>query len=1357
MSEKPPAIGVSDAHLTLRFGRFAFGDAEQLSVRRPTDEERNEPFASPWTMDALGEKLRALALLNAGSETEQTLVDVGETLAAGLSGGVHRDLSAAEHLLIGSEPDGDDVQRLPWELLVPPGSRIALGVEPDRAVVRQVHRSAGRLPAEGPTPCVLFAWSEAGGGVPHKNHLRALQRGPLEVVELPDATPDAIQNRIRALTDAGRPPWLVHVLCHGTLAERGLTGLALGRRAYEGHRPSGAHLGGTLAHAPAPALLSVAACHRAELDGGALGPLLASLSRNAGVPVLGSQLPLGRSASVDALNALVQAWREGRTIVAMAQAVRLALRGAHSKTADWAALSLVLPEYAPEHLTAMASDAVALTRALTTLPAAELTELAEDALKAPVAELWGQNDTKHARARSLIRWASRQPGGLDRLRSALGHAAGSIMSEASENPASDALVRDLCGLSDTQWGEVLEAIGPGVRSRIPGGQASRREIARDLARRAAGSSALQGTIEAVMRDQGTLGGWEVTQAWLDAVHEDCRAVPIVGFRDRDRFRLSIREVYVPLQLSAADLPRAEPMKREERADLEAHVGETRIADAFAELERRVAAGARLRGLAIVGDPGSGKTTLLKHVLCCVRDGEDLNLPAGLTPVFLRCSRLAEVVVERPKGLLLPKMIEHAASIDFPGAGRAVRPEAGPFLFLLDGLDEVSDEATRKKVAAWLTREMSRWPGSRFVVSCRRAAWVRARERLRPHLLTLKVMDFGEDDILAYVEAWFTEVLRGYGRVGRSEDERAEEAKQRASSLVGALKSAERAASGRLRRMAANPLMLSNICLVHYAIGRLPDARVELYRECLGLLLQAWAEHKELGHGLPHRDAMLVLAPLAWAMQEAGDGKETTHLPRSDVVQHIQGPMATTRSFRETAPEALLQQLHEQCGVLVESDVDRYAFPHLTFQEYLAARHAQGQNGARELAERMQEPRWREPILLAMGLEGMFAPFIEAALEREDVPDHEALLRECLTDALQVQPEPFEGFLRRAHPRPPPTWIERLRARWGGVPLPPPAPSVEAVATVLKLAQQARLPGIEAVVQPLTDHPSAQVQALARSLCGQPEAPRADRPPADPAPGTLWRVSGLGVEFVWVPPGRFLMGATTQEGAEGYDPGAYSDESPPHRVRIKDGFWLGRFPVTVAQYRAFVAANDDVEEPRIFRDSDYNQDGQPVTTVSWHDARRFCVWLGTQLQAEVELPTEAEWEWAARGEDGRRYPWGKQDPDPQRANFASSRLEPVGGRPLGRGPFNAEEQAGGVLEWCRDVYAAYPSDIEELVDNCRHDDASEAPRVLRGGSWLSDPWNLRCAYRRWNGPGSRFPHFGFRLCVRFPPSTRFEPR
>ncbi|WP_428268814.1 SUMF1/EgtB/PvdO family nonheme iron enzyme [Haliangium sp.] len=214
----------------------------------------------------------------------------------------------------------------------------------------------------------------------------------------------------------------------------------------------------------------------------------------------------------------------------------------------------------------------------------------------------------------------------------------------------------------------------------------------------------------------------------------------------------------------------------------------------------------------------------------------------------------------------------------------------------------------------------------------------------------------------------------------------------------------------------------------------------------------------------------------------------------------------------------------------------------------------------------------------------------------------------------------------------------------------------------------------------------------------------------------------GIRFLWIPGGTFSMGANDLSDAE----------APPHRVEVAP-FWMGETLVTNRQYEQFLVATGS-PDPMYWRERRYNEPDQPVVGVSWQDAKSFCTWLTEVSGYPIDLPSEAQWEFAARSEDDRLFPWGDDDPDHTRAHFAKpgSTPLPVGSLPAGRGPFGTLDQAGNVWEWCRDVWDALAyrrrgklslNPLIELSANGEDD-----VHVVRGGSFLSHPLYLRAAYR-----------------------------
>ena len=214
--------------------------------------------------------------------------------------------------------------------------------------------------------------------------------------------------------------------------------------------------------------------------------------------------------------------------------------------------------------------------------------------------------------------------------------------------------------------------------------------------------------------------------------------------------------------------------------------------------------------------------------------------------------------------------------------------------------------------------------------------------------------------------------------------------------------------------------------------------------------------------------------------------------------------------------------------------------------------------------------------------------------------------------------------------------------------------------------------------------------------------------------------------------------------------------------ITEPYRISRYPVTVAQYQAFVAAGgyeddgSDEAAQRLLRwwtpeslqwkrDNDitgpdedapvFQTPNHPRVGVSWHEVEAYCRWLSEKLKRDITLPSEAQWERAARHTDGRDYPWGKQEDDiAQRCNMGGTGLNhtsAVGLFPSGKADCGAMDMSGNVWEWCKDLYQA-----------------DERYRVLLGGSWFSNVLRyLRSTHRRNYGPGERNCNVGFRVvCV-----------
>ena len=228
--------------------------------------------------------------------------------------------------------------------------------------------------------------------------------------------------------------------------------------------------------------------------------------------------------------------------------------------------------------------------------------------------------------------------------------------------------------------------------------------------------------------------------------------------------------------------------------------------------------------------------------------------------------------------------------------------------------------------------------------------------------------------------------------------------------------------------------------------------------------------------------------------------------------------------------------------------------------------------------------------------------------------------------------------------------------------------------------------------------------------------------------------GAEMELVWCPPGEFMMGSPqTEEGRSIYE--------TQHCVRLTNGFWMGKYPVTQRQWKSVMGRGQ----------SHFKGDDLPVESVSWNDIQAFIKKVNEAFQYGARLPTEAEWEYACRAGTATAYSWGNAL-NGDKANCAGTKpygtskrgpylkkTSPVG--KYGANPWGLYDMHGNVYEWCVDRYGSYPAG--RVVDP--QGPALGDQRVLRGGCWESFARDCRSAHRAGRRSGFRHERYGFRLC------------
>ena len=856
------------------------------------------------------------------------------------------------------------------------------------------------------------------------------------------------------------------------------------------------------------------------------------------------------------------------------------------------------------------------------------------------------------------------------------------------------------------------------------------------------------------------------RAYLASLISQCEAVDIAALDEtlaaERESPLQLSDVYTALYVQR----HGRRLTRAPRQSVHAAIFST--SDSGRDEERQpisaVAALGALPRAVVLGYPGGGKSTLVNYLaarLARRRLGQVAPLDgwpddAAPLPVRIILRRFAAWLPEQAPpdtaGLVwgyLEKLLTDLGCPDaFPVVQRILRTDGG--LVLFDGLDEVREsdlERKRSLLTDTILAFAQPLERCRVVVTCREYAYRpgqtwRLPERDFP---VIELALFEQPQIRAFTAAWYGEIgprLKGWSR-----EESAAQADHLARTVIGA---------PHLYELGQYPLLLTLMAQVHGRDGTLPDDRADLYDRAVNLLLSHWESRVERESGrqpLPGLIAQLgvrrellrsALARVALAAHERQEAARDRDERAADVPRAALWDILAAELGSLDRAKQVTDYIQERAGLLQARDHFTYTFPHRSFQEFLAAVSLWEQaNPEEQLRDRVRRDPvwWREVFLLAAGMKRA-TPSSVAGLVETLVPAR---------DARPVAPAPVL-WAQLAAAALADTGFRRHVAREADDPYPGRfTTTYRRVADWLETALTA----------------AATLQPPARAAAG----------------GALSRLGderrGVGLrdglpDIVWgyVPPGPFWLGSDRS------DPDSRDDERPADWVDIPYGYWIARYPVTTAQFRAFVEATGHrPSDP----DSLRGRANEPVVWVNWDEAVAFCAWLTTAWRARyglpngyaITLPNEPEWEKAARGgrrvpvepllrrpEDGlalpadppqrerdaprRRYPWGNQ-PDPNRANYDAAGingLSPVGAFPGGLTPYGALDMSGNVFEWTRSLYWPYPYDPRDG----REEMSSRDWRVRRGGSWRSRANWARCACRDWDFPDPGNGRVGFRVVV-----------
>ena len=873
---------------------------------------------------------------------------------------------------------------------------------------------------------------------------------------------------------------------------------------------------------------------------------------------------------------------------------------------------------------------------------------------------------------------------------------------------------------------------------------------------------------------------EATKKYLEEIIRDHEKLDLRPMKENRYFVITLESVYVPLMISRGSGVEGLLVGRG-----------SGLLGAEEGGERRVRLDELLPGqryLAIIGLAGAGKSAFIKYVALTlaralhdrkpglVQERLGWEPPKTPLPVLVRLGDfggyLSGLDSKERAGdkseLLLSYLDNKLSGLHLPEDFFRSRLDNDRCLMLWDGLDEVASETERAAVAEVLTAFARRYPGCRYVATCRPEGYQDAA-RL-PDFYHATPDTFLPEEIRIFVHLWYQEAARLSREVNPEE----------AESLIRRIE-ANPAAS----KMAANPLLLTVITFVHFVGEPLPERRAKLYDRAVSVLL-TWDKYKPMEEYPAVRDRdedtrRQYLEEVAFNLQEqgGGEGEGARGAPYDKVVGWL-APNFRSGDDPDGRQGArnFLKWVVER-SYLMQIVGERLEFPHRAFQEYLAARHL-AKRDKKELIEYLQgvldKSWWEETVLLTPADLSQFdrdkARHIIQAMAIEQAPP--GRLYHDLVLAARALADVERGLLGQD--------LEREIADW----------LVPAIAD---------------------ENPAFAVPARiqAGEALGDPRAGVCTREP----------------DLVKVPAGTFLMGSPSEEVKrwkeftwERIEAGTYKPpegqtkewlrdvyfawleaEEGVHEVDVPE-FFIARYPVTNAQFAYFIKDGgykeqgywteagwqwrqgagegwgrppDRRDRPMFWHDPRFNRSNQPVVGVTWYEAMAYCCWLterigksANQQIAEfvVRLPTEAEWEKAARGglfldgDETRQQP----NPQPQRVwtwegdwdeNKANTWEGPaqkttaVGLYPAGRSPYGVLDLIGNVWEWTNTRWGTEP--LKPDYGQPYQCDERENPegvflRVLRGGSWGSGQVGARCACRYGVGPGNWDDGVGVRLVV-----------
>lgn len=737
-------------------------------------------------------------------------------------------------------------------------------------------------------------------------------------------------------------------------------------------------------------------------------------------------------------------------------------------------------------------------------------------------------------------------------------------------------------------------------------------------------------------------------------------------------------------------------------------------------------------LILLGEPGSGKSTFIRHLAWqLAQRGLDQEIDAK--ELFSRRKKMHLLPIILPLRTLAGKLAKEGVSPTTVYAALRTEMQSsgiqniddllteslhrGKLLLLLDGLDEVPRDELPNVTDRMTTLQAVRafvqlYERTRVVITCRTRAFDnRLHECLRWNVETIAPFTLGQ--IRHFVPAWYRELVSS-GQIERNLAIRLER------ELIDVV-----TVNSKLRDMASTPLLLTMMALVLYHDGALPRDRPQLYERVLTLLLGQWDKMKEGQNlaeaiGQPDWDSERVRPVLDFLSFQAhssvkstdGRGRLDRHAVRDALIEFFE--LAQLANSWEAARQCL-DYFEQRSGLLTPDSDESYVFAHLTLQEHCAGRYMLlSPDATAQVMKYRSDDRWREPLFLGIGVIQKVNPalidrILADLIDREEHGKEKPKKRwfDDLILATEIGADRNWNYLRTQRVN-----VDRLQRD-------------------LRDGLLEFLNDEEYIV---VDKNLIVCQKL--SEIGDPRFPVILNDWQDEIDRLRQRHNNG--YFCLVRPGKYIIGSKE------FDPGARTKEMPQHGFNIDTPFWITRYPITNVQWLEFLKSHDykDITTQKINWLRRYSN--LPVVNISWYMCNLFCDWLKSNIGLTIRLPTEFEWEAAARGGDSRYYPWGND----WNSNYTNTKEgykrsssydpTPVGCYQLDKSPCGALDIAGNVYEWTSSLSRSYPKAIEPFNKTDLY--------VVRGGSYESSREEARCAARQEKGPNIKAHNIGFRIVL-----------